>query len=228
MLDFGEDMSLVVADSGHVTPLEGEQLRWFDETLAQRQNRTHLFTAWHVPAYPSARRLGSANTRETRNALVPIVDRYGVDASFEGHDHAYKRTQPIRHGKVDPLGTVYVGDGGYADEAERKPAKPGRGGWFSDDRWYLANSKRTDHFEVITLTGDERRFEAVGADGKNFDAWVHVGNEPKPIVDTPVTPLPARAEFWLLLVGLPVVVGLSWWWTRFTRSRRERLAAGVP
>ncbi len=212
-------------DSGHVTPMEGEQLRWMEETLAERAHRTHLFTAWHVPAYPSARRLGSANTRETRNAFVPLVDRYGVDASFEGHDHAYKRTQPIRHGKVDPMGTVYVGDGGYADEAERKPAKPGRGGWFSDDRWYLANSKRADHFEVITLTGNERRFEAVGADGRNFDEWVHVGNEPKPVVDTPVTPLPARAEFWLLLVGLPAVVASSWWWTRFTRGRRHRTAA---
>ena len=106
-----------------------------------------------------------------------------------------------------------------------RPAPPGRGGWFSDARWYLAHSKRTDHFELITLTGDKRRFEAIGADGVVFDLWVYRGNEPKPVVDTPVTPLPARAEFWLLLLGVPAVLAFGVWWTKFTRARRARRAA---
>ncbi|BAM02207.1 purple acid phosphatase family protein [Phycisphaera mikurensis] len=227
VLDFGDDLSLVALDSGHQAAIAGEQTRWLEETLAARQHRTHLFTAWHVPAYPSARRLASSMPRRLRRHFVPLLDRYGVDASFEGHDHAYKRTQPIRHGKIDPLGTVYVGDGGYADLAERVPAEPGRGGWFSDARWYLANSKQTDHFEVVTLTGPDRRFEAVGADGEVFDAWESHGNEPKAVVETPVTPVPARAEFWLLLIGVPAAVGAGAWWTRLTRSRRRAAAAAA-
>ena len=220
VLDFGEELSLVVLDSGHITPVQGEQRRWLEETLAARTQRTHLFTAWHVPAYPSSRRLSSAHNRRVREAFVPLLDRYGVDASFEGHDHAYKRTQPLRGGRVDPRGTVFVGDGGYADRAERVPSEPGIRGWFSDARWYLANAKQTDHFELVTLTGPERRFEAIGADGRAFDSWVHVGEEPKPVVETPTTPRWARAEFWLLLLGVPAVAAFSVWWTKLTRARR--------
>lgn len=225
VLDIGEDLSLVLLDSGHLTPIGGEQTRWLEETLAPRADRMHLFTAWHVPAFPAARRFGSKYPSQVRKHFVPLLDRYGVDVAFEGHDHAYKRSQPIRHGDVDPLGTLYVGDGGYGDNAERKPWAPGNGGWFSDRRWYLANSAQVDHFQIITLTGPKRVFEAVGTDGKTFDTWTHVGNEPKPVVETPRTPVPARAEFWLIGLGVPAVVAFGVWWTQFTRARRARLAA---
>jgi hypothetical protein len=44
-------------------------------------------------------------------ATGALFDRYGVQLAFENHDHTFKRTYPLRAGKLDPRGTVYLGDG---------------------------------------------------------------------------------------------------------------------
>src|SRR5262245_20300588 len=54
-LDFGDYLSLVVLDTGHVSPIAGEQASWLDRTLRDRVERPHLIVANHVPAYPSFR-----------------------------------------------------------------------------------------------------------------------------------------------------------------------------
>src|SRR6185369_8527549 len=54
-LDFGDYLSLVLLDTGHVAPIDGEQTDWLDRSLAERGDRPHLFAVNHVPAYPSFR-----------------------------------------------------------------------------------------------------------------------------------------------------------------------------
>src|SRR5262249_29356849 len=44
-LDFGDYLSLVLLDSGHVSPIEGDQTDWLEETLRARQDRPHLILA---------------------------------------------------------------------------------------------------------------------------------------------------------------------------------------
>lgn len=54
-LDFGDYLSLVLLDTGHVSAIKGEQTDWLASALAARQDRPHLIVANHVPAYPSYR-----------------------------------------------------------------------------------------------------------------------------------------------------------------------------
>ena len=57
-LDFGDYLSLVLLDTGHVSPIAGEQTDWLQGVLKERQERPHLFAVNHVPAYPSYRNPG--------------------------------------------------------------------------------------------------------------------------------------------------------------------------
>jgi hypothetical protein len=98
---------------------EQAQTRWLEETLA-RSPAEWKFVMFHHPLY------ASHPTREQprlRDAWAPIFDRHSVDLVFQGHDHAYLRTYPLRGGRaVSEGGTVYLvsvsGDKFY-DQAPR-------------------------------------------------------------------------------------------------------------
>jgi len=50
-----------------------------------------------------------------QDALVPLFEQYGVDMVFNGHDHHYERTCPIRAGQCSSAqegGVVYYVTGG--------------------------------------------------------------------------------------------------------------------
>ena len=48
-----------------------------------------------------------------RKHWSPLFDKYGLDAAFENDHHIYKRSNLIKGGKVDPSGTLYIGDGAW-------------------------------------------------------------------------------------------------------------------
>ena len=85
-LDFGDYLSVVLLDSGHVAPIDGAQADWLGTVLRAREGRPHLFAANHVPAYPSARAPEEAGAGN-RTHWCPLFERYGVDAVLEHHDH---------------------------------------------------------------------------------------------------------------------------------------------
>jgi hypothetical protein len=43
-----------------------------------------------------------------RQALDPLLHRYGVAVVFAGHVHAYERTVPVYNGAADASGTVHI------------------------------------------------------------------------------------------------------------------------
>jgi len=84
-----------------------KQTEWLDTTLGASRARWK-FVAYHHPAYSSAPNRDNKKLRET---WLPIFDRHGVDIALQGHDHAYLRTHPIRHGEMvssTAEGTTYV------------------------------------------------------------------------------------------------------------------------
>ena len=204
-LDLGKYLSLVLLDTDHSHPLEGEQSDWLDQTLADRQDVTHLLCVYHVPAWPSARSPMNAKNRAVRKAWVPIFEKHNVDICFEHHDHAFKRTHPIRDNEIDPHGVVYLGDGGYSVNETRRPKAPGQ--WWNGGRWYLANSGQVNFFWFVTLDGDGRKFEAVDPVGHVFDTYTQVDG-----VDAPTwlasgqgkTPLWMKIVMWVV-IGLVVL-----------------------
>ncbi len=162
VLDFGQYMSVIALDSAHTHPVAGAQTRWLQRTLAERVRMSHLFVVYHVAAYPSVRSYDGSVCRLIRKHWVPLFEQYGVDIVFENHEHAYKRTPLIRNGAVDPEGVLYLGDGAWG--ASLRSVHPPR------ETWYLDRAESIRHVIVVTIHGDERRFEAVDQYGEVFDS----------------------------------------------------------
>ncbi len=164
-IDFGNYMSLLLLDSQHTRPVAGAQSEWLEKTLSARKSIPHLFPVYHIPGYPAARPFDTGENGHISTAIretwSPIFEKNGVKISFENHDHAYKRTHPIRNGKVDPEGVTYLGDGAWGVRLrETHPL---------DTTWYLAKAGGIRHFYLVTLYSDQRHITAINSEGQIFD-----------------------------------------------------------
>lgn len=92
----------VVLDSN--MPAE-TQTEWLEQVLAD-SDATWKFAIYHHPFYVSRR---ARDNTAIRDAWGPLFDHYGVDIAFQGHDHAYLRTHPMRASvRTEEDGTIYI------------------------------------------------------------------------------------------------------------------------
>lgn len=159
-LDFGDYLSLVLVDTNHLSPIEGEQTDWLEKTLKERQDHPHVFVAGHIPCYPSARDFEAKVNETMRKLWCPLYERYGVNVVLEHHDHTFKRTYPLLDGMRDPNGIYYLGDGSWG-----KLRNPGS----LEDRPYLAKVNKTYHISLHQLEGDRRIHLALNDEGRVCD-----------------------------------------------------------
>ena len=86
-----------------------EQYGWLEQTLAQT-NALWRIVWFHHPPYSSGSHGCSVIQRE---ALAPLLERYDVDMVFNGHDHIYERSFPMRtNRRDDEHGIIYTVTGG--------------------------------------------------------------------------------------------------------------------
>lgn len=165
VLDFGQYMSIVMLDTDHVNPIEGPQTEWLDGILAERTHIPHVFPVYHVPAYPSVRDMNDRVQTNARTHWVPLFEQYGIRFVFENHDHAYKRTFPIRDGKIaeDGNGVIYLGDGAWGTETREISSRQ------NHEAWYLEQAHSQRHFILITIQNDKTDVIAVNEDGEVID-----------------------------------------------------------
>eukprot|EP01018_Ginkgo_biloba_P037585 Gb_29486 [translate_table: standard] len=97
----------------------GEQYRWLENDLSNvdRTVTPWLVATWHPPWYNSYR----AHYREVecmRQEMEELLYKYGVDVVFNGHVHAYERSNRVYNYTLDPCAPVYitVGDGGNREK----------------------------------------------------------------------------------------------------------------
>ena len=164
-LDFGNYMTVIVLDSGHMHTVQGKQTQWLYQTLQKRKEIPYKFAIYHVAAFPSVRKFDERTKDLIRKYWVPLFEQFGVQNVFENHDHAYKRTYPIKSGRVDPKGIVYVGDGGWAVEFPRIPKDP-------KTTWYLAKTKSSRNIVYVTLHDNIRHFLAFDDEGRIIDEFI--------------------------------------------------------
>jgi predicted phosphodiesterase len=86
-----------------------KQYKWLDYFLGKTE-KTWKFVALHEPLYST----GAHGPLEAEvKALEPLLLKHKVDLVFQGHDHAYERTMPVREGTPDEAGgIIYVTLGG--------------------------------------------------------------------------------------------------------------------
>ena len=152
-LDFGDYLSLVLLDTGHTTPIAGEQTDWLEKTLKARvgpserlrgQPRAGLSV---VPQSRGARRARPGTGEGNRKHWVPLFEKYRVPVVLEHHDHTFKRTKPLLDGLADDNGVLYLGDGSWG--RLRTPEKP-------EKLTYLAAASRDYHLSLHRIQGEER------------------------------------------------------------------------
>ncbi len=138
-----------------------DQVQWLDSDLAKsssNQNIVWTVIIFHHAAF-SASHHGS--TDYVKQNWVPIFEKHNVDIVFNGHDHDYERTFPIRDGQVadDGDGVVYVVAGGFFSP----PYSAG-----SD--WWTAVSRDGDvgNYVVVDVIGNKMKVKAYSVDGKEL------------------------------------------------------------
>jgi hypothetical protein len=164
-LDFGDYLSLVLLDTGHTTPIGGEQADWLEKTLRARADHPNVLVVNHVPAYPSFRKMegtaGKAGTGEgNRKHWVPLFEKYRVPVVLEHHDHTFKRTKPLLGGSASSIGVLYLGDGSWG--RLRAPQSP-------EKLTYLATASRDYHLSLHRIQGEDRFHLALDENGRVMD-----------------------------------------------------------
>ncbi len=97
--------ALFVVLDGNTPP--AEQRDWLEKQLSGT-DATWKFALFHQPAYSSD---PGRDNEEVREHWCTLFDKYHVDMVFQGHDHAYLRTYPMKAEKIVSSaaeGTYYV------------------------------------------------------------------------------------------------------------------------
>ncbi|WMV48261.1 hypothetical protein MTR67_041646 [Solanum verrucosum] len=107
-----------------------DQYKWLEKDLANvdRTITPWLVATWHPPWYSTY----TAHYREAecmKVAMEELLYEYGVDLVFNGHVHAYERSNRVYNYTLDPCGPVHitVGDGGNREKMAIEHAdEPGK------------------------------------------------------------------------------------------------------
>jgi 3',5'-cyclic AMP phosphodiesterase CpdA len=150
---------------------QAEQVAWLRTVLKDNPNRWTVLT-FHHPIFSPARDRDNPKLREL---WKPLIDEFKVDLVLTGHDHTYARSGDLagraRVGTAnlakgynqvyDPaIGTVYV-----VSVSGPKMYN------LTGDAWAVRSAEDTQLFQVITVDGDELRFEARTATNRLYDAF---------------------------------------------------------
>ncbi|MCH7226892.1 fibronectin type III domain-containing protein [Haloferula sp. A504] len=138
----------------------GAQQEFLAAALAEAHDNRWKVAHYHDPVYPAVKRPSGG-----RQNWVPLFEKHNLTLACEADGHVLKRTVPIRDGKHDPTGVVYIGEGGL-DNDQRWPKK---------DRWYIQSPGMTDrvqHFHLLSFTREALTVEVFDVDGKVIDTHV--------------------------------------------------------
>ena len=138
----------------------GPMLEWLENDLSLHAPplARRLFPS--RPLIPPARIWAKLRSEYVRELVTPILERYGVQVAFNGHEHFYMRTYPLAGGarESDGTGTVYVTTGGGGSYLHTATAKE-----------LSAAYESTYHYLRCEVDGGRLTVQAVGFDGREID-----------------------------------------------------------
>ena len=138
------DVAFFALDSNYMDP---KQLDWLDQNLKSSQG-TWKICFFHHPLYNDGRHHGP--DVDLRSQLLPLFQRYGVNAVFSGHEHVYERIKPensIYYFVLGNSGKLMAHD--FHNTGERLKG-------FDTDQTFMAVEIAGDRlfFQVISRTGE--------------------------------------------------------------------------
>lgn len=161
LLDLAGSAFFLLLDTGHINPIKGDQVTWIEQTLESKKEYPYKFAVYHIAAYPSIYSYMSDTSLLIRKYWCPLFDQNNLQVAFENHNHAFKRTYPIRAEKIDSTGVVYMGDGAWSVPPRKKKG----------NRWYLEKMKSSNCFSLMTLTTKDVEIETFDNKGVLIDKW---------------------------------------------------------
>ncbi|NUM53567.1 MAG: metallophosphoesterase family protein [Candidatus Hydrogenedentes bacterium] len=158
----GDNAVFFLLDSGHLEPHDGKQTAWLKQELEQHKDVKYKFAAYHVPLYPAHRPYDGGGSKLGREHWGPLFDEYNLTLGMEHHDHVFKRSKPLKDGKVVKKGTVYIGDGCFGREARVIDPQV---------RWYNRVEKSAAHFWVVDVSKRGLKLRAIDDKGAEIDRF---------------------------------------------------------
>ncbi|MEY5062691.1 MAG: hypothetical protein RLZZ112_655 [Verrucomicrobiota bacterium] len=157
-LDFGDYLSLLMLDTGHVTPMD-RQTGWLEKNLELRKGVPWLFASWHIAAYPSARGWNSQPmSGYARGNWIPLIEKSRAAGVFNHHDHDLQRVET--EGKAGRKIMVF-GNGAIGIDLRRPRC---------EESARLAKARAMEnHIYVVSLAEDKATVTAIGIGGKELD-----------------------------------------------------------
>jgi len=138
-----------------------EQAQWLDKILAENQNKWTIACV-HQPLYSMSK---GRDQQNTRNAFLPLFDKYAVDLVLQGHDHVYARTAKMNKGKIvghKEKGTVYVTSNSGSDEYTPKSV---------NTKFAVKIGNKTQLFQVISIQKNRIAVQAFTVTGALYDSF---------------------------------------------------------
>lgn len=157
-MDVGNYLSLFLLDSGHTHHIGGQQTQWLKNHLSARENTPYKMAVYHIAAYPSVYSFKGNGPAKIRSDWCTLFEQYHLQVAFENHNHAYKRTYPMKGTKIDADGVIYMGDGSWGVTPRKQKSL-----------WYLNVKARTNAVCMVTLTKENAHVDAINLSGETID-----------------------------------------------------------
>lgn len=158
LMKVGSSVCFYLLDSGHSFPIGGAQTEWLQKSLEENSEVAFKIPVYHIAAYPTETSYTHRGSKDIRKFWTPLFEKYGVKVCMEHDNHTFKRTFPIKEGKIDSSGIYYVGDGAWGVP----PLKPHR-------HWYLAKALQSNCCWLLTITPSLCQFQAFNLNGEILD-----------------------------------------------------------
>jgi hypothetical protein len=157
-LDFGDYLSLLLMDSGHVLPIPS-QTAWLKKNLEMRKSVPWVFASWHVPAFPSFRTWKhQKEIVQVREEWVPVLEASQVTAVFNHHDHNLQRVETEgKAGRKIP----FLGNGALGVEARPQQCP--------ESKELSKAFSQSDYVNVVQLRADGVTVRSLGPKGEELD-----------------------------------------------------------
>ncbi len=132
-----------------------DQTTWIEEQL-KNSDATWKFLYVHFPPFNEVEEYP-----EMVEKWVPIFDKYKLDFVISGHFHYYLRTYPMKAGKVEKNGTIYMTSVGTSAAREAKNPQP----------FVFKRAENGNFYQVVNIKGNKLEMTAYDSQGKVVDTF---------------------------------------------------------